>query len=297
MRGTVVNISVIIPHYNSFKSLEVCLKSIPAREDVQIIVVDDCSPVKDAMIALKKAFPLVQFIELQSNVGAGAARNIGLQKALGKWILFADADDYFLPDAFKVFYSHIKDDADVIFFKANSVDAETRMPSNRHLHINKNVDLYSEDNLDSEYNLRYRSYAPYCKMIDRNLIVNHDILFDKVKWSNDVMFSVKVGYFAKKIKVVKDEVYCIVRSGASLTRNFSGMANLTRFKVAAEYNKFLKEHDINGCEVALLLFVWRAFVHSPLYVSKMLNEAIKNKINLFTGLRHWHKIFFKSSWL
>ncbi len=36
--------SIIIPHYNIPKLLLRCVKSIPERDDVQIIVVDDCSP-------------------------------------------------------------------------------------------------------------------------------------------------------------------------------------------------------------------------------------------------------------
>lgn len=296
MRDTVVNISVIIPHYNSFESLEVCLKSIPAREDVQIIVVDDSSPVKDAMIGLKKEFPLVQFVELKNNVGAGAARNIGLQRALGKWVLFADADDYFLPDAFKVFYSYIEENADVIFFKANSIDAKTGKASNRHLQINKNVDLFIKEDIEKERNLRYRSYVPYCKLIARDFIFKYNIKFDEVKWGNDVMFSVKVGYYANLIKAVKKEVYCVTRTEGSLTRNFSGLTNYTRFRVAVEYNKFLKDHAVRGYNVALLLFVWRAFVHSPSYVPKMIQEAIKERINIFTGLGRWYKVFYKSNW-
>lgn len=45
-----IKYSIIIPHYNAPHLLERCLKSIPVREDIQVIVVDDCSPAVNSYI-------------------------------------------------------------------------------------------------------------------------------------------------------------------------------------------------------------------------------------------------------
>lgn len=90
--------SIIIPHYNVPELLQRCLNSIPNLPSFQIIIVDDCS---DGKIVDFRCFPgmereNVKCIFLKEKHGAGFARNLGLRYACGKWVLFADADDFFI---------------------------------------------------------------------------------------------------------------------------------------------------------------------------------------------------------
>ena len=88
--------SIIIPHYNIPELLVRCLKSIPVREDIQVIVVDDCSPNADTY---KERFleifsrPNLEWYSTPIGGSAGRARNIGLEHANGKWLIFLDSDD------------------------------------------------------------------------------------------------------------------------------------------------------------------------------------------------------------
>ena len=89
--------SIIIPHYNIPELLQRCLNSIPDLPSFQVIIVDDCS---DGKIVDFRYFPgmereNVKCIFLKERHGAGFARNLGLRYACGKWVLFADADDFF----------------------------------------------------------------------------------------------------------------------------------------------------------------------------------------------------------
>ena len=89
--------SIIIPHKNIPSLLQRCLDSIPKRDDVQIIVVDDNSnPQKvdfEKFPGLDK--PNTEAYFDKSGKGAGRARNVGLKHAKGEWVIFADCDDYF----------------------------------------------------------------------------------------------------------------------------------------------------------------------------------------------------------
>lgn len=72
--------SIIIPHYNIPDLLRRSLVSIPHREDVQIIVVDDHSSeqVLTELRVIEKDLPYVQFVYSEENKGGGHARNVGL---------------------------------------------------------------------------------------------------------------------------------------------------------------------------------------------------------------------------
>lgn len=87
--------SIIIPHYNDEIKLYNCLKSLYSQEyeidKMEIIVVDDCSSV-DIQKQLNLRFPNVRFFRLAENRGPGAARNIGIANASGKYLAFVDSD-------------------------------------------------------------------------------------------------------------------------------------------------------------------------------------------------------------
>lgn len=89
--------SIIIPHKNIPDLLRRCLDSIPQRPDIQIIVVDDnsCSDKVDFAHFPGREREGVEIVYTREGLGAGYARNVGLRHAKGRWLLFADADDYF----------------------------------------------------------------------------------------------------------------------------------------------------------------------------------------------------------
>ena len=102
MKENQITYSIIIPHRDSLVLLERALLSIPDRNDIQIIVIDN-TPGELSFSTLEKIREN-KIILLFSNIekGAGHARNIGLNKAIGKWLLFLDADDFFNPGALSI---------------------------------------------------------------------------------------------------------------------------------------------------------------------------------------------------
>jgi glycosyltransferase involved in cell wall biosynthesis len=93
-------VSVIIPIYNSGKYLKQCLDSVSNQDlsDIEILCIDDGSIDKSPDILDEVARNDERFIVIhQQNQGAAAARNLGIRKAQGKYIIFMDSDDYY-PD-------------------------------------------------------------------------------------------------------------------------------------------------------------------------------------------------------
>lgn len=88
--------SVIIPTYNREATIGETLDSVAAQEfrDFECIVVDDGSSDDTCTIAEKYSF--VKLLR-QPNAGPGAARNHGVEKAIGQYVAFLDSDDIWLP--------------------------------------------------------------------------------------------------------------------------------------------------------------------------------------------------------
>ena len=99
--GEIVFFSIVIPTYNRLPILEKCLRALEAQElaasttitDYEIVLVDDGSTDEtlDWLTAHKQEFPHVRAFE-QNHAGPAAARNLGVEKALGDTIIFIDSD-------------------------------------------------------------------------------------------------------------------------------------------------------------------------------------------------------------
>lgn len=114
-----MKISVIIPVYNAEKYITKAVESALQFEDVsEIILVEDQSPDNALEVCEKladKHFKVKLFQHPdKANHGAGASRNLAIEKSTGDFIAFLDADDYFLPNRF---------DAERELFKKPEVDA------------------------------------------------------------------------------------------------------------------------------------------------------------------------------
>ena len=93
-------ITVIIPIFNTQKFLRRCIESVTNQtyRNLQIILVNDGSTDNSLDICneFKKKYNNIEVFSLETNMGVSFARNLGLEKALGKYIMFLDSDDYIL---------------------------------------------------------------------------------------------------------------------------------------------------------------------------------------------------------
>lgn len=216
-----LNFSIIIPHKNSADLLQYCLDSIPNRDDVQVIVVDDNS---DADKVDFNHFPKwkgnnYECYFTKEGKGAGYARNVGLEHAVGKWLVFVDADDFLTEDADRIFEENKDADADIVFFRHKAVmQHDHNIVSDRVSYYARMVDEYFESQED--WKLRLWGFIPVCKFVRRSMVEQNHIRFDEVKYSNDCYFSTCAGIKANKILVCNNVFYVITESGNSLTTSF-----------------------------------------------------------------------------
>lgn len=208
------NYSIIIPHRNIPRLLQRCIDSIPLREDLEIIIVDDNS---DSTIVDFVNFPgqtrrNTKVIFTKEGKGAGYARNVGIQHASGTWIIFADADDYFTENFPEILDKYLLSKADIIYFKPTSTEYINNGKES------ERVKTYRQLFDGNERFLRYAYITPWGKFIKREYIKCNGFLFDEIRWGNDAYFMTQVGITTQNFEITTDCIYVVEEREGSLTR-------------------------------------------------------------------------------
>lgn len=234
-----INYSFIIPHKNTPDLLRKCIDSIPHRDDVQIIIVDDNS---DSDKVDFKNFPglnekCAEVYLTKEGKGAGYARNVGLKHAIGKWIVFADADDFFNPCIVDAMNYYIDSDSDVVFFMGDAIKIPSGDKSCR-------GDAYNEAIQDAlktgNFSKVLTMSTPCRKFLKRNFLQDHEIRFNEVKWSNDVVFMANVHFYASKCVASSLKIYCVTESNHTLTKSNTLECRIVRMQEQCKEVAILK---------------------------------------------------------
>lgn len=235
-----IKYSYIIPHKDSIELLLRCINSIEDKENSQIIVIDDNSKDQDEIIAVLGTFPSVELILSKHNIGAGAARNLGLKKASGKWILFADADDFFNEGYIHAVDKYYNSHNDIIIFDTNSrISDSLQMTENR---FPEWSDIIKRGDFERS---KWVIPVVWGKLYLRSFIIENTIRFDEVFASNDVMFCYKANLLAKSYHIDDYMLYCSTKNSNSLCYNINDKNIVCRVQVLNRTNALLRSIGMN----------------------------------------------------
>lgn len=203
-------ISVIIPHYKTPDLLMRCLATIPVRADVQVIVVDDCSP--DAARYLtdypELSRPYLEFYSTPQGGSASRARNLGLDYARGVWICFVDADDY-VDEGY--FPTVLPEDCDMVLRNWRLFGGG--IAPNEHLESMRIEGQTAVSDFFGKYGDMDLLHTVWAKFLRRDIIEHHGIRFDLgIHYGEDVVFD--LAYFAHchSIEVLDGPCYWYFRA-------------------------------------------------------------------------------------
>lgn len=234
-----INYSIIIPSHNCPGLLQRCLDSIPQRDDVQTIIVDDNSNPElvdfSSYPGLER--PATEVVFDKTGKGAGHARNLGVQKAVGRWLVFADSDDEFITPALSAAMDkYVDSDSDIIFLNAKRVDESTGTLVRNQLdeaRMARNPSRY-------EKSLRYASFAPWGKFISRSMVADNGLQFSEVPYGNDLYFSTLTGYHAGKVETDLSCIYIWYMRKSGNISSATGLASAqTKLDEECRRNSFL----------------------------------------------------------
>lgn len=205
-----INYSFIIPHHNCPKLLNRLLDSIPQREDIEIIVVDDNSD-NDKKPNVSRSDVHVVLIPADESKGAGHARNVGLGIAKGKWLLFADSDDYYLDGFIKYLDKYKSHEFDILYFNVYSEVTKSdqdailvQYEKSEHTHYDRCV-------------LGFANNAPWNKMFRANFVKCIGIKFEEIPSSNDAWFCNSMSVRANSIAIEHSILYRYVINTSGIT--------------------------------------------------------------------------------
>lgn len=129
MNSTTPFFSIIIPMFNTEKYIGECLDSIMMQNfsDYEVIVVDDGSTDGSCEIVSRyiKGKLNINLLK-QKNSGVSAARNLGIEKARGKYIIFVDSDDFLVNESLEFLMNTLleNNDLDMLFFNYYEVGSK-----------------------------------------------------------------------------------------------------------------------------------------------------------------------------
>ena len=214
-------ISVIVPMYNVEKYLRECLDSINAQtfSEYEVILVDDRSTDNTASIAKEYVEKYGKYKLVQGKgKGLGGARNSGLEVAQGEYCCFIDSDDLITKNALENYYAQILNDRDIDIVIGNMVllneTGIVRMPEFDNIHKYN----FIVDDIRDWHSL-ILSQTACNKLFNMSMIKENNLQFPENLVHEDLLFTPIALFFARKISVIKDEVY--------LYRKFTGEQTIT----------------------------------------------------------------------
>ena len=213
-------ISIIIPIFNSEEFITECLNSLIKQtfKNFEVICINDGS-IDNSLTILKEFEKKDERIHIfsQNNTGAGIARNVGMEKSKGEYLLFLDSDDIFEDIMLEELYAKIKQN-----------DNEIVICNSQNFMVKENKKIFYRKNyLISDKILKIKSFSskdikkdffnlfiwwPWDKLFKKIYIEKLGIKFQNLRSTNDLYFIASAVIVAKKISFL-DKILIKHRTG------------------------------------------------------------------------------------
>lgn len=205
-------ISVIIPIYNAENYVSRCIGSVldQTYSNWQMILIDDGSKDKSLEICQKYADvdDRISVIH-QENAGPGIARNTGIAKASGNYVVFIDSDDYIEKDYFQLLSKH---DEDVVFINVRDVDEDGRVLKKNFMAKNKNLSIETILRRQMTGKIDWGGVRKALKLM---VLLENNVKYTKHKIGEEALYSFQVLWYAKSVAFIDKPLYNYVQRGDS----------------------------------------------------------------------------------
>ena len=223
-------LSVIIPMYNASPFIEKCIDSIITQEnvDIEIIVIDDSSTDNSFEIVRTKYSDDNVRLFSKENGGASSARNFGIKKAIGKYIMFIDADDWLENDMIcrKCIDKIETDNLDMCIFNYRYFNNESQQYSDASPIRESLLELTDAANVIREMvSSGLFPASPCFRVLRKDFIFDNNLFFienttaEDIEWFTHVLASVKrFGFVNDAAYIYRKNVVTSVTGSRSLEK-------------------------------------------------------------------------------
>ncbi len=267
-----MDISVIIPIYNISEYLIPCLDSVAKAIgdlEVEVLLIDDESTDDSGILAeayTKKDPRFVYF--RKENGGPGSARNFGVQKATGEYLMFIDSDDLVEPDIFtKLFALAEKTQSEITICNEARINSKGTKASTLSQRVYSGLADEETTHITRNRSLFYDTIVTD-KLILRSFYLKHAFMFPEKMVFEDIPVAMKMHLLANRVAFLKKTEYLWrIRDGEtkSVTQRNAETSNLHNrltvlesvfdfFRSTGEPG-FLEQLQIKTLKVDLMLFV------------------------------------------
>lgn len=252
-----VKVSIIVPAYNESLRIKKCIDSLLKQtyKDIEILVIDDGST-DDTVSILKEYNDNRLKVISKTNGGQGSARNLGIKKANGKYLMFVDSDDYVSEKIVEILLENTDKDTDISICNLYKVFDNTYVKFN-------NLDYFCNDNV---YNFILSHPGPVGRLYKKSLFLDNDIFFVEGLINEDLGTIPLLGIYAKKINVIDDPLYYYVIHENSTTMQTKFSDKLKDIFKIMEHLKieFLKRSGDKYNDVLEYLYIEHLLYSAPL---------------------------------
>lgn len=230
-------VSIIIPVYNAQEYIKKCVESflIGTYQNIEILLINDGSTDSSLEVIreLEEKYPEKIIVYSQENCGVAKTRNKGIIYATGKYIVFADNDDYVDNDYVERLVKEIeKEDYDYIVSSFRRVDKRGKI-------------LYQKKYKDESWTY-YMFETPWAKIFKREFLIENEIKYMDVPVGEDIYFSICANWKSDKKKVIPYVGYNWLYNEASVSNTIhkehskNNVQNLTKLlkKILAMYESY-----------------------------------------------------------
>ncbi|WP_321968420.1 glycosyltransferase [Burkholderia cepacia] len=283
-----IELSLIVPVFNGARYLREFVRSLDHQnvDALEIIMVDDGSTDRSAAMLDEIAAADARVVVLrQANAGASVARNVALRVARGRWIAFADCDDWLVPGALGAWLARAKTaQADVLVGNGFAFDdaPQARVPTSLFRRQPWGRTMSGWAWIRHAVSAGEWPHYVWLQLVRRDFLVRHRLSFEEGILHQDIVWTVALALTNGRFVFMRDLHYGYRRNPASVTNDQSREA---LWKRAQSYVRVLecivgaaRQPDI---DVSVRRALMRQVNHESRHFHGLLRAKIKD-----SGLRN-----------
>lgn len=273
-----IKYTIVMPMYNAekllYRNLEFFRKN--QRDDIEYLIINDGSNDQSYQIVGQSKIKNITLLN-QENHGVGYTRNVGIQKAKGKYICFLDCDDFYEENIFSFFDSIYEENYDLVRFGYKLINDKKVIERCSIQYQVFEKFSYDKENFKQLYTSSLLNTV-WNQLIKKEILLKNNILFQpQYKYAEDLEFNLRLFHCVDHVLFSDKIIYNYYENGASTTRCLS----LSNVEKCIHDALDIYVLELKMCEVDCPQFLKKCYFH----VTYELTLAIKRlffvkKLNL-----------------